>query len=190
MKDQIRAIGIDDAPFEFSDEKVLVIGTVVRAPNYMEGVLSTEICIDGSEGTEKLTNMINSSKFRDQAKVIFLDGAALGGFNLIDIEILNRKTGIPCISVSRKEPDFSEIKRALKKHFDSWEEKYVQIKKGEIHEVETEDNPIYIQKEGVDLTTVKRLLNLFTLRGRLPEPIRMSHIIASGATQGESKGKA
>ncbi|MEF8874353.1 MAG: DUF99 family protein [Candidatus Thermoplasmatota archaeon] len=190
VKDQVRAIGIDDAPFEFSDEDVLVVGTVIRAPNYLEGVLSTRIDIDGTDATEKLSEMVKDSKFREQAKVIFIDGAAIGGFNLIDLEELNGKTGIPCVSVSRKRPDFDDIKKAMKKHFDEWSERFEQIKKGKIYEIETTDKPIYIQKEGSDIQTVKRLLDRFTLLGRLPEPIRLSHIIASGVVKGESRGKA
>ncbi len=190
MKEQIRAIGIDDAPFEFSDDDVLVIGTVIRAPNYLEGVLSTRIEIDGTDATEKLVEMVNGSKFKDQAKVIFIDGAAFGGFNLVDLEELNKKTGIPCISVSRKRPDFERIKKAMKKHFEKWEKKFKQIKKGKIYEIETLDKPIYIQKVGSDIRTVRRLLETFTLLGRIPEPIRLSHIIASGVVKGESRGKA
>ncbi|MFP4608783.1 MAG: DUF99 family protein [Candidatus Aenigmatarchaeota archaeon] len=190
IKDQVRAIGIDDAPFEFSQEDVLVVGTVVRAPNYLEGVLSTRIGIDGNDATRKIKEMVNGSKFKGQAKVIFVDGAALGGFNLVDLEELNQQTGIPCISVSRKKPDFQNIKKAMKKHFELWEEKFEQIKKGDIYKMETKDNPIYIQKEGANLKTVKRLLDIFTLRGRLPEPIRISHIIAAGVVKGESRGKA
>ncbi len=186
IKDQIRAMGIDDAPFEFSDKEVMVVGTVTRAPNYLEGVLSTTVEIDGTDATNRLIEMINGSKFKEQIKVIFVDGAALGGFNLVDLEKLNYGTKIPCVSVSRERPDFQEIKKAMKGHFDDWEKKYMQIKKGELHEIKTKDSPIYVQKEGVDIRTVKRLLGLFTMQGRLPEPIRLSHIIASGVVKGES----
>ena len=113
-KDQIRAIGIDDAPFQFSQEKVLVVGSAVRAPNYLEGVLSTEVEIDGEDATEKIAAMISDSKFCDQAVVIFVDGAAVGGFNIIDFEELSRRTGTPCISISREKPDFDNIKRPFK----------------------------------------------------------------------------
>ncbi|MBS3817319.1 MAG: DUF99 family protein [Candidatus Thermoplasmatota archaeon] len=190
VKDQVRAIGIDDAPFKFSEEDVLVVGSVVRAPNYLEGVLSTRVQIDGTDATENIIEMVDRSKFKDQAKIIFIDGAAFGGFNLIDLEKVNKRTKIPVISVSREKPDFDEIEKAIKHHFEEWEEKYKLVKKGEIFEVETEYKPIYIQKEGIELEEVERLIDLFTQLGRLPEPIRISHIIASGIVKGESKGKA
>jgi len=189
LKTKIRAIGIDDAPFHFSDEDVLIVGSIVRAPNYLEGILSTKVEVDGTDATEKIIEMINDSRFAEQGKVIFTDGAALGGFNLVNLKRICGETGIPVMSVSRDKPDFESIKEALKGHFDDWKDKYKAIKEGEIFEVKTEHKPIYIQSEGADLEKVKHLLRLFTVRGRLPEPIRISHIIASGIVRGESKGK-
>ncbi|MFW5946276.1 MAG: DUF99 family protein [Candidatus Natronoplasma sp.] len=189
LKDQVRAIGIDDAPFEFSQKNVLVIASVVRAPNYLEGVLSTEVEVDGKDATEKLGNMISNSRFVDQASVVFLDGAAVGGFNLVDLEKLSDSIGIPLVTVSRERPDFERIRKAMKEHFDEWEARFDQMKSGKLYEIETEHKPIYIQKEGIKIKKVKRLIDLFTVRGRLPEPIRMSHLVASGVVKGESHGK-
>lgn len=189
FKEQVRAIGIDDAPFEFSQEKVLVVGSVVRAPNYLEGILSTRVEVDGKDATEKLGNMISGSRFVDQANVIFLDGAAVGGFNLVDLEKLSESTGVPSVTVSRERPDFERIRKALKGHFDEWEEKFEQVKSGDLFEIKTEHKPIYIQKEGLDIEEVEKLIEIFTVRGRLPEPVRISHIVASGIVRGESQGK-
>ena len=36
MKSKSRFLGIDDAPFRFSDERVPVVGVVVQAPAYIE----------------------------------------------------------------------------------------------------------------------------------------------------------
>lgn len=189
MKTHMRTLGIDDAPFDFSDEDVLVVGSLVRAPNYLEGVLSTTVEVDGTDATERIIEMVINSRFSEQTKMIFTDGAALGGFNLIDLEKLWEETGIPCVSVSRDKPDFDTIEKAMRAHFEDWEEKFQLIRSGDIIEVETEHKPIYIQVEGEAVQEVLRLLKLFTVRGRLPEPIRISHIIASGIIRGESKGK-
>ena len=185
----MRAIGIDDAPFKFSDDDVLVVGSIVRAPNYLEGIISTKVGVDGTDATEKVIEMINDSRFAEQGRVIFTDGAALGGFNLVDLKRVYDETDIPIISVSRDKPDFESIKKALKGHFDDWEKKYEAISEGNIHEIETKHKPIYVQSEGLNLEKLKHFLRLFTVRGRLPEPIRISHIVASGIVRGESKGK-
>ena len=190
MKQKMRVIGIDDAPFEFSDEDVLVVGSLVRAPNYLEGILSTRVEVDGTDATSKLIDMINKTRLGEQARMIFIDGAALGGFNLVDLKKICKNTGVSCVSISRDKPDFDSIKKAISKHFDDWEDRFKKIKSGGIYEIETEHKPIYIQIEGEDIEEVKRFIDLFTVRGRIPEPIRISHIVASGIVRGESKGKA
>lgn len=185
----MRALGVDDAPFDFEDDEVMVVGSIVRAPNYLEGVLSTTVEVDGTDATEKMIEMAGKSRFTDQVKIIFTDGAALGGFNIIDMYRVYEETGIPIASVSRDEPDFESIKKALKDHLSDWENRYQKIKEGTIHEIETEHKPIYVKVVGLDMKETERLIRLFTVRGRIPEPIRMSHIVASGVVKGESRGK-
>ena len=44
MKSQIRVIGIDDSPFDKnSNKKVLVVGTIFRGGDFMDGLLSTKV---------------------------------------------------------------------------------------------------------------------------------------------------
>lgn len=190
MKTMVRAIGIDDAPFKFTDSDVMVIGSLVRAPNYLEGVLSIQVEVDGADATDKLIGSIRESKFSEQAKVIFMDGAALGGFNIVDLKELWQGTGIPAMSVSRDEPNMTGIEKALKRHIPDWKERLHRMEAGDIHKIATKHKPIYIRVEGTSVEDAKRLLQLFTVRGRLPEPIRISHMIASGVVSGESKGRA
>ncbi|MGM0405397.1 MAG: DUF99 family protein [Thermoplasmatota archaeon] len=189
MKQKLRVIGIDDAPFKFEDEDVLVVGSVVRAPNYLEGILSTRVKVDGVDATDQLIQMISSSRFAEQPYMIMTDGAALGGFNLIDLKKLWEETGIPAVSISRNEPNFVKIKKAMENHLSDWENKFVKISSGDIHRMETDHKPIFIQVEGTDISEAERVIKLFTIRGRIPEPLRISHIVASGIVMGESKGK-
>ena len=90
LKKEIRVIGIDDSPFDkFKKGKVLVVGTVFRGGLYLDGILSTKVIIDGNDATTKIIEMINKCKFKPQLQCIFLDGIAVGGFNVIDIKELN-----------------------------------------------------------------------------------------------------
>jgi uncharacterized protein len=181
MKKEIRLIGIDDGPCK--KDNVLVVGTVFRGGEFIEGILSTKIKPDGTDSTKKLISMIIKSKFKSQLKAILLDGIALGGFNIIDINKLNQKTNIPVIVVIRKKPDFKEIKSVLTKIGKS----YTLIEKaGKVYKVKK----IYIQLAGINLEKAKQILKISCTRSLIPEPIRISHIIASGIVKGESKGNA
>jgi len=123
-------------------------------------------------------------------KAVLLDGVAFGGFNVVDIEELNMSTGLPVITVTRDKPDFDKIKIALMKHFDDWKTRWGILNKGDLRRVETSHNPIFIKYSGVSLEGAKEIIKVSTIRGVIPEPIRVAHLIASGVTRGESYGKA
>lgn len=190
MKSQIKLLGVDDGPFHFSDKTTLVIGTVMRANGYLEGVLKREIRVDGSEATEVLIEMIVHTHHRKQLRAMLLDGGAVGGFNIIDIEKIFHETQLPVLTVTRDPPNFENIKKALKSHFPDWEVRYNILKKGALHSIETKHNPIYLKCVGLDLEKAKEIITLSTIQGVIPEPIRVAHIIASGIMRDESYGKA
>jgi endonuclease V-like protein UPF0215 family len=194
MKQQIRVLGLDDSPFKFSDKqvkrKLLIIGVVVRVPAYIEGVLRSEVTIDGDDATDELIRMINGSHFKKQLKLVMLDGVALGGFNVVDINQVYKETAIPIATITRDKPDFSSIQQALKKHFQDWEQRLNLMTKGRSVSIPTKYKPIYVKYKGILKNELEEIIKISTVRGVLPEPIRLAHVIASGVARGESYGKA
>jgi endonuclease V-like protein UPF0215 family len=190
MKTQYRTLGIDDAPFKFRDRNVAVIGIVVRGNSYLEGVLKTKIMVDGRNATKKLSEMINNSRFKEQIKAVMIDGVALGGFNVVDIEKLYNDAGVPVITITRNKPDYDKMKNALKKHFNDWERRYRIITKNKIFKIRTKHKPVYVGLSGITMEKAEKIIRQTTVRGALPEPVRIAHLIATGVTTGESYGKA
>lgn len=190
MKKQIRILGIDDAPFHFNEQKVPLIGVIMRGGEYLECVLKKEISIDGTDATQTLIDMVNATKHKKQLKVVMVDGITFGGFNILDVAKVNKQTGLPIITVTRDKPDYQKMKRALQKHFSDWKDRYELLKKEKIFEVQTQHNPMYVSSVGLLIDEAKEIIKLSTIRGVIPEPLRVAHIIASGITRGESYGKA
>jgi len=137
-----------------------------------------------------LIDMVNKTKHKKQLKSILIDGVAFCGFNVINIEKIFLETGIPVITITRDKPDFKKIKNALKKNFTDWQSKFDIIETGTLHKIKTNFNPIYIKCFGISIKEAKEIIKLSTIRGVIPEPIRVAHLIASGITRGESYGKA
>jgi len=187
IKKEIRIVGIDDAPFNKSKDKdVLIVGTIFRGGSVLDGVISCKVKIDGDDATRNLINLINKTKHKKQLKVIMLKGIAVGGFNIIDIKELNKKTGLPVVVIIRKYPDMKKITMALK-NFKDWKKRMNLIKKaGKIYKLEN----CFVQFSGIKLNKVKEIVKIATTRGLIPEPIRTAHLIASGVTIGESRGRA
>ncbi len=184
MKKEARFLGFDDAPFDkFKDKQVLVVGTFFRGGSQLDGILSFKVKVDGSDSTAKLIKSINKSKFKPQIQCIFLNGIAFGGFNIIDIKELSKKTKIPVIVVIRKMPDLKKIKAVLKK---------IKMQK-KIKLIEKAGKPVkikdvYCQLVGISPEKAQDILNIACTRSYLPEPIRAAHIIAAGIAKGESYG--
>jgi len=186
MKKEIRILGIDDAPFDkFKKGKVLVVGTVFRGGSFCDGVLSTKVTIDGNDATRKLIKLVNKTKHKPQLQYIILDGIALGGFNVVDIEELYKKTSLPVIVVIRRMPDRKKIIATLMKI--NMKPKITLIEKaGRVYRV----NNIFVQLKGLTKEKAKEVLKISCTRSLLPEPIRVAHLIASGIVLGESRGSA
>lgn len=190
MKKEIRLLGIDDSPFSFNEKYTNIIGVIMRGGGYLEGVLRYQVSVDGDDATFVCKNMILNNRHKEQIKAVLLDGVALGGFNVVDIKKLYDETNIPVITITRDKPDFIKIKKALQKNFQDWKNRWKLLSKGELHEVKTKHNPIYVKCVGLSIDEAKEIIKLSTIRGVIPEPIRVAHLIASGITRGESYGKA
>ncbi len=190
MKSQVRVLGIDDAPFSFGDDRTLVVGVVMRIPSYIEALLRTEVTVDGKDACDRLVEMINNSRYKEQLKLIMLDGVALGGFNVIDIKELYESVDIPIVTITRDKPDLPAMEKALKEHFPDWERRLSVIKDGELVELATEHKPIFVKSNGIGSDELKEIIEQSTVRGALPEALRVAHLIAAGVVAGESRGRA
>jgi endonuclease V-like protein UPF0215 family len=190
MKEQVRVLGIDDAPFHFNEGRVPVIGALMRGPNYLEAVLATEVTVDGDDANHAIERMVNGSRYKDQIGLVMMDGVALGGFNVVDIESLHERTGLPFATITRDRPDLDAIRSALQKHFEDWRDRMEVISRQPIYMIDTDFSPIFATFIGVDKATFKGMVRRSTVQGAIPEPLRVAHLIATAWVKGESHGRA
>ncbi len=190
MKAQARILGVDDGPFRFTDEFVPVVGVVVRAPSYVEAVLTTRVHVDGTDATDVLADAIRRSRYFEGLGLVLLDGAALGGFNVVDVDALHAATDLPVATVTRRRPDPAAIEKALRPRFPDWERRLEVLRRRPLLKVETEHNPLYATVAGMEPHELKEAVKRCTVRGALPEPIRIAHLVATAIVRGESKGDA
>ncbi|MBI2659112.1 DUF99 family protein [Candidatus Woesearchaeota archaeon] len=186
VKKEIRVVGIDDSPFnKFKDKNILVVGVVMRGGSWVDGILSTKVGVDGDDATKKLIGMINKCKFKPQLQCIFLDGIAVAGFNVVDVQELSKKTKLPVIIIIRKWPNIENIKKTLVKINKKQKIKLIE-KAGNVIQIDD----IFVQLTGIDLEEARKILKVVCTRSLIPEPIRLAHLIAQGVVFGESKGRA
>lgn len=190
MKAKSRFLGIDDGPFHFGDDEVPLVGVAVQAPAYIEGVLMTRAHVDGTDATERILRMIRGSRYREGLRMVFLNGVAVGGFNVIDVAALHEDLRVPVVTVTRRAPDFDAIEAALRRKFGDWQERWSLIQAHPIEEVTTHHTPLHVSYVGAGRKEIIEALALTTVRGALPEPLRVAHLIAAATVKGESHGRA
>ncbi len=190
MKPKSRFLGVDDGPFHFGDDEVPLVGVAVQAPAYIEGVLVARAHVDGRDATERILGMIRRSRYREGLRMLLLNGIAVGGFNVIDVDALHRELGVPVVTVTRRAPDLDAIRSALRRKFDDWEERWALIEGHRIEEVTTRHTPLHVTYVGATRQEIVEALALTTVRGALPEPLRVAHLVAAATVKGESHGRA
>lgn len=187
VKNEIRIIGWDDAPFTFRDRKTLLIGAVCRGGGLLDGVLTAWIDIDGHDATENIAKAVMESGHYDQLRVIMLDGITFGGFNIVDLKSLHRKTGLPVLAMMRSRPNLESIGKALERFSDRRERMGMIEGAGPVAEtaiksrvIREKDKKICYQKVGVSRKTAEEIIRVSCTRSLVPEPLRLAHLIGSG----------
>ena len=162
-----------------------MVGVVFRGGYWLDGVMRTEVEVDGLDGTEKIASMIIESPHYKQLRIIMLSGITLAGFNVVDIKELYNKTELPVIAITRGMPNMKEIEQAIER-LPEKEKRWRAIQNaGEIIKVQTrkEEEPIYMQIAGIKREDAEKIVKITSTRSNIPEPLRVAHIIASGLTK-------
>lgn len=190
VKPEIRVLGVDDGVFvPHSKGVATVVGVVYRGGCWLDGVMRTEVEIDGMDATEKIASMITASPHYGQLRVVMLNGVTFAGFNMVDIKKLFERVRLPVITVTREKPDFDDIRRALR-NLPEYENRLEAMENaGKIMEVHTRDaeQVVYVQIVGISEKDAEKILKSTSTRSNIPEALRVAHIIASGLTRLKEK---
>ena len=183
-----RIIGIDDGPFTKHQETAPLVAALLEGP-HLQKVHATRITVDGLDATEKALGLLR----RWKPVPILLSGITFAGFNLIDPHMLHRKYRVPVVVVVGSRPDNRAVKRALVKHFPDWKRRWRIISSlGPLRTVRTSlgEPPIYFEFFGCSRREATSLLKAYSYISRLPEPIRVAGLVATGLFGAKTKYNA
>jgi len=190
IKPEIRVLGVDDGTFvPHTKGTVDVVGVVYRGGYWLDGVMRTEVTLDGMDATEKTAAMIKKSPHYEELRVVILNGITFAGFNVVDINKLFKTVNLPVIAVTREKPDMEKIRKALE-NLPECEKRWQAIESaGKIIKVQTRttEEAVYMQIAGVSQEDAEKILKSTSTRSNIPEALRVAHIIASGLTQSKEK---
>ena len=180
-------IGFDDAPFAHQHRGDVALFGAICARTRLDGVVSGWVRRDGANATARMIALVEESQFRRHVRAVLLQGIAVAGFNVVDVHRLAERLTVPVVVVSRRKPRLALMKDALFGHTPGAKRKWRLIEAaGEMEPLEN----VWVQRVGIDRAETAALLRATTLHGNLPEPLRLAHLIAGGATTGKSRGRA
>jgi len=190
IKKEIRILAWDDGPFEFKSKgKDILIGTIYRGGQFLDGMLKTEVDIDGEDATEKIIEKTLKTRHKD-LRVMMLDGITFAGFNTVDIKEIYEKTHLPVIVINRKKPNLEKFIETLKL-MPHAEKRLEAVKNaGPIYWVSIKNKRICFQCYGIKESDAEEIIKTTSTMSLIPEPLRAAHLIANGFVLGESVGRA
>ncbi len=190
IKKEIRILAWDDGPFEFRTKgKDILVGVIMRGGQFIDGLLRTEVDIDGTDATEKIIEKTLETRHKD-LRVIMLDGITFAGFNTVDIKEIYKKTKLPVIVVNRKKPDLEKFTASLRKM--PYPEKRLKSMEsaGPIYWAKVKNKRVCFQSCGIKTEDARQIIKETSTMSLIPEPLRVAHLVATGFILGESVGRA
>lgn len=183
---RLRVAGFDDAPFDkFSGEPVSVAGIICSGTRF-EGMLWGKMDHDGFDATQRIVEMVASSKFHDQLNLVLCDGITMAGFNVVDLPSMAEQLQIPCLAVMRRPPNPEKFLWAMENIPDSEKRRALVDRAGPIHSL----NGFHFQVAGCTPDTGAHALKRLTDVGDVPEALRLAHLIAAAVKTGQSSKRA
>jgi len=178
----LRGLAIAES-FRQNSSKSIFSGIVMRRDFVIDGFIFGSATLEGDDATDTILAMYNELQ-RPDVSYILISGLILSMYNVVNIKKLFNSLKIPIIGISYN--DSQGIEDALKHHFpNSFKSKIDDYHKLGYREKITlnTSHDIFVRKEGCTLNEVKHLLNELTLHGSIPEPIRVSQLLAKTLVQ-------
>jgi len=173
---------VDDGAFARDDRYAPIAAVVVSLPEQLEAVRVGRVRVDGTDGTARVIALLRSLGSLEGIRAVLLDGAVVGGFNVLDLDAIARATRVPVVAVTRRPPDFGKIARALHRWFPRTAARRLRLlRRHRLGRVPTAGEPILAAASGCTAADAAWLVRRATIRGYWPEPLRLAHLVASAS---------
>ena len=136
--------------------------------------------------TEFLAGWIGGLRFRPGLQGILLDGITIAGLAVVDVGELARATGLPVVSVNRKDPSRSRLPDALRAA--GLEERIAIVERAP--PAFAVNARLFGCCAGLSPEEAVALVEAVRRKGELPEPLRVAHLVAAALATGSSRGRA
>ena len=169
-----RVVGVDDGYFERGkDTRAPLILTIMKG-TVVEGFRFGWATVDGDDATERIESLLKD--LHEQVSAVFLYGTIFAGTNVVSLPDLHKKLKKPIIAVVDEEPRGELIEKAFRVYGNI--EMLKRYKSNPpMERINTRRGTLFVSYAGAEKGEVLRTIELYQLSSKIPEPLRLSHLI-------------
>jgi endonuclease V-like protein UPF0215 family len=177
-KKALRSFGISESYVKGIDKQSVLAGVVMRADRVIDGFIFSHATLGGMDATNKILEMYFTLK-RDDIRLILLNGYVISWYNVIDLNKVAKETGLPLICITYKESE--GLEKYFQENFPLDCNNRIKVYQKNKRRIKLElknGYTIYTRFIGIKFEEVKIILDKFTSDGSIPEPLRISRLMA------------
>lgn len=179
-------LAVDDGPFEKRQSApVPVVGVMMEGADIVECVSIRSFAVDGDQATDFLGGWIEGQRSYPSLQAVILGGITLAGLGIVDVSALAERLSLPVLVVNRRDPRRSRLVAALES---AGLPKRIALVDRSPPAVRVGDG-LYLACAGIATAQAEPLLRATLGKARLPEALRVAHLIAAAIVTGESSGR-
>lgn len=181
-KRAIRALGVAES-FRRPDRRSVLAGVVMRSDGVVDGFAFGEATVEGDDATDAILTLKRRLR-REDINVLILSGCIISLYNIVDVDALSSRSGLPVIALTYRES--GGIEGAIRHHFKDGEAKVLQYRKlGERLPLSLRTGyRVFVRTASISEGDAKTILDSFTLQGGVPEPVRVARLLARARHSG------
>ena len=177
---------VSTTPSPPASSRSMLAGVVMRADRRVDGLAYARASVGGDDATQAVLEICRRLDRRD-INALFLSGAAISWFNIIDLVAVFEEVSRPLICLTYEESE--GLEKYLREYFPEPEEKIERYRSlGMREKIRLKTGyELFVRVHGATVEEARILLNKFTLDGRVPEPVRLARMAARAARKVEEE---
>jgi endonuclease V-like protein UPF0215 family len=177
---------VDDAPFDKGQTTpVPIVGVTMEGADRIESIALGQFPVDGEDVTGYLAAWIGGLRSRPALQGVILGGITVAGLAVVDVVDLAERLRLPVLIVTRRNPVGSDLADALRSA--GLDHRLLLLER--VPRAFGVGDGLYLAHAGTSRADAERLVLSSIAKSRLPEPLRVAHLIGQAIVLRESRGR-
>lgn len=164
--------------FRQGEKNSLLAGVVMRGDLVIDGFAFGKTSVGGDDATQRILSLYRRLR-RNDVNLIMVSGAILSLYNILDVDALASRTGLPVVCLTYKET--AGIEDSIVRHFPDRKEVKLEAYRrlGPRKRFRLSSGfDVYARTARISDGDAVKVVDMFTLQGSLPEPVRVAKLLA------------